>query len=80
MDKLKVPILVKSFEQFHKDTSVNQLNVMKDLFSKISALWPPILLFIACGFEHCVANMFFIPAGLFAYAIVNCKILFLLKK
>ena len=38
----------------------------KDLFSKISALWPPILLFIACGFEHCVANMFFIPAGLFA--------------
>ena len=38
----------------------------KDLFSKISALWPPILLFIACGFEHCVANMFFIPAGIFA--------------
>lgn len=38
----------------------------KDLFSKIAALWTPILLFIACGFEHCVANMFFIPAGLFA--------------
>ena len=38
----------------------------KDLFSKIAALWTPILLFIACGFEHCVANMFFIPAGLFS--------------
>ena len=38
----------------------------KDLFSKISGLWTPILLFIACGFEHVVANMFFIPAGLFA--------------
>ena len=38
----------------------------KDLFSKIAALWTPILLFIACGFEHCVANMFYIPAGLFS--------------
>jgi formate/nitrite transporter len=38
----------------------------KDLFSKIAALWTPILLFIACGFEHCVANMFYIPCGLFA--------------
>lgn len=38
----------------------------KDLFSKIAALWTPILLFIACGYEHCVANMFYIPAGLFA--------------
>ena len=38
----------------------------KDLFSKIAALWAPILLFISCGFEHCVANMYFIPAGLFA--------------
>ena len=38
----------------------------KDFFSKISALWTPILLFIACGYEHVVANMFYIPAGLFA--------------
>ena len=38
----------------------------KDFFSKIAALWTPILLFIACGFEHCVANMFYIPAGLFS--------------
>ena len=38
----------------------------KDLFSKIAGLWTPILLFIACGFEHCVANMFYIPCGLFA--------------
>ena len=38
----------------------------KDLFSKIAALWTPILLFIACGYEHCVANMFYIPAGLFS--------------
>ena len=38
----------------------------KDLFSKIASLWTPILLFIACGYEHVVANMFYIPAGLFS--------------
>jgi formate/nitrite transporter len=38
----------------------------KDLFSKIAALWTPILVFVACGFEHCVDEMFYIPAGLFA--------------
>ena len=38
----------------------------KDLFSKIAGLWTPILLFIACGYEHCVANMFYIPCGLFS--------------
>jgi formate transporter FocA len=31
---------------------------------KILAVVPPITAFVACGFEHCVANMYFIPAGL----------------
>jgi formate/nitrite transporter FocA (FNT family) len=26
------------------------------------------MLFIICGFEHCVANMYFIPAGMLASA------------
>ena len=26
----------------------------------------PIMAFVATGFEHCVANMYFIPAGIFA--------------
>ena len=38
----------------------------KDFFSKIAGLWTPILLFISCGYEHVVANMFYIPAGLFS--------------
>lgn len=38
----------------------------KELSSKIMGLWTPILLFIVCGYEHSVANMYFIPAGLFA--------------
>ena len=38
----------------------------KDFFLKIAGLWTPILLFISCGYEHVVANMYYIPAGLFA--------------
>ena len=38
----------------------------KDFFSKIAGLWMPVLIFIPCGFEHTVANMFYIPAGLFS--------------
>jgi formate/nitrite transporter FocA (FNT family) len=26
----------------------------------------PITAFVACGFEHCIANMFFIPMGMVA--------------
>ncbi|MDO4292280.1 MAG: formate/nitrite transporter family protein [Eubacteriales bacterium] len=35
---------------------------------KILALYPPIVLFVLGGFEHCVANMFYIPAGLLIQA------------
>jgi formate/nitrite transporter len=31
---------------------------------KIISIVPPIAAFVAAGFEHCVANMFFIPMGL----------------
>lgn len=31
---------------------------------KMLAVVPPITAFVACGFEHSVANMYFIPAGL----------------
>lgn len=32
---------------------------------KVISLYFPILVFVLCGFEHCVANMFSIPAGIF---------------
>ena len=32
---------------------------------KILALFPPILVFVIAGFEHSVANMYFLPAGIF---------------
>ncbi|MBR1536382.1 MAG: formate/nitrite transporter family protein [Treponema sp.] len=38
----------------------------EELSGRIIALYLPIYLFVACGFEHCVANMYFIPAGMLA--------------
>lgn len=38
----------------------------EELSGRIIALYLPIFLFVVCGFEHCVANMYFIPAGLLA--------------
>lgn len=35
---------------------------------KIVGLFFPIMVFVVCGFEHCVANMSYIPAGLFCKA------------
>ena len=31
---------------------------------KIAAVFLPIMLFVLCGFEHSIANMFYIPAGI----------------
>ena len=37
----------------------------KDSAGKVISLFFPILIFVVCGFEHCVANMYYISAGLF---------------
>ncbi len=38
----------------------------KDVAGKILATWFPIFTFVICGFEHIVANMYFIPIGIFS--------------
>ena len=40
--------------------------IAKDIVSKIFCIIFPIACFVACGFEHCVANMYLIPVGLLA--------------
>jgi formate/nitrite transporter len=40
----------------------------KTTAGKILAIWPPIAAFVIAGFEHCVANMYYIPAGIMALA------------
>lgn len=36
----------------------------KDIVSKIFAIYFPIMAFVAAGFEHSIANMYFIPMGI----------------
>jgi formate/nitrite transporter len=44
-------------------------NAAKDVAGKIIGLFFPIMIFVVCGFEHCVANMYYIGAGLFAKTV-----------
>ncbi|KAK0663899.1 putative transporter [Cercophora samala] len=37
----------------------------KDVTSKVAGMWWPIFAFVTMGLEHVVANMFFIPIGIF---------------
>jgi formate/nitrite transporter FocA (FNT family) len=41
-------------------------SISKDIISKIACCILPIMAFVASGYEHCVANMYLIPAGLLA--------------
>jgi formate/nitrite transporter len=38
----------------------------EDISGKILAIWFPVMAFVAIGFQHVVANMFVIPAAIFA--------------
>ena len=39
-----------------------------DIAGKVWAIFFPIMAFVVSGYEHCVANMYYIPAGIFAAA------------
>ena len=41
----------------------------KDTTGKILGAFLPVAFFVLCGFEHSVANMYYIPAGLFANTV-----------
>lgn len=41
----------------------------KDSAGKILCAYLPVAFFVMCGFEHCVANMYYIPAGLMAKTV-----------
>lgn len=38
---------------------------------KMAGCFLPVMAFVALGYEHCIANMFFIPAGIFEGAAVS---------
>ncbi|MCE5236559.1 MAG: formate/nitrite transporter family protein [Clostridiaceae bacterium] len=41
----------------------------KDTAGRILGAYIPVAFFVICGFEHCVANMYYIPAGLYALQV-----------
>ena len=43
-------------------------NAARNVIGKIAAIFFPIMAFVVGGWEHCVANMFYIPAGIMAAA------------
>ena len=44
----------------------------RSVFDKVVAIVFPISAFVAAGFEHCVANMYFIPMGMFLISADPC--------
>lgn len=40
----------------------------RSIVEKMIVVWIPVSAFVILGFEHCIANMFFIPAGIMAGA------------
>ncbi len=50
----------------------------KDITGKVLLIWMPVMAFVAFGWEHSIANMFFIPLGIMLDAPVSVPV-FLLK-
>lgn len=42
-------------------------NAAHEVAGRILGIFFPIMAFVVAGFEHCVANMYYIPAGIFAW-------------
>lgn len=47
-------------------TAVLMAASAKDIGGKVLAIFFPIMAFVVSGFEHCVANMYYIPSGILA--------------
>ena len=43
----------------------------KDTMGKIAGIWWPFMTFVAIGYEHCIANMFFIPMAMLEGADIS---------
>lgn len=44
--------------------ATNTAAMAKSVSGKAIGAYVPVCLFVLCGFEHCIANMYYIPAGL----------------
>ena len=49
----------------------------KDIIGKSIGIWVPVMLFVTLGYEHSIANMFFIPTAIYAGADITwCHFIF----
>jgi formate/nitrite transporter len=53
-----------------------QATCSEEVAGKVLAIWFPIAAFVMMGFDHCIANQFFIPIGMMYGADVTIKGLF----
>mgnify|MGYP004453789963 CR=1 FL=1 len=44
----------------------------RTVIDKVFTTIIPVMAFVACGFEHCIANMYFLPMGMATLAIGTC--------
>jgi formate transporter len=49
--------------------------IAKDIISKILCCLLPVMVFVASGFEHCIANMYLIPLGQLAQGVTGTGLL-----
>lgn len=49
----------------------------KDTIGKIVGIWGPVMTFVAIGYEHSIANMFFIPLAMMEGAAISTSDLFI---
>ena len=54
--------------------AVLQAMAAKDIAGKVFGIFFPIMAFVAAGFEHVVANMYFIPAGIFSKNLTGARL------
>ncbi len=47
----------------------------KSLTGRVLGAYLPVAFFVICGFEHSIANLYYIPAGLFAKTVAACAAL-----
>lgn len=43
----------------------------KDIIGRAIGIWIPVMLFVTFGYEHSIANMFFIPAAIYSGADIT---------
>jgi len=75
VSKTSYPFFITMFKGVLANWLVNIAILMGNstnhTIGKIVLVWIPITIFVTLGFEHCVANMFFIPFGIFSGAPVT---------